>query len=146
MDNLGRFKMNFKNIEFDHFGIAVRDIDGCLNSLTSFFSLKNVSKIFTDEKQNVKVLFFNISDIKFELVQPNDPNMKSPVDNLLKRNISFYHICFTTPNIEETIKQMKKKGIVVEVTNLMNAVAFENRKIEFLFIKQFGLIELIEKS
>lgn len=134
-----------KTIEFEHIGIAVSDITECLNIIGNLFELKEVSEIYEDILQNIKVSFINLSGAKVELIEPLDRSKESPVDNMLKRNNSYYHLCFSTKCIADTVSELKEKG-AIEVCSPVPALAFGNSKIAFLFIKHLGLIELVEKK
>ena len=78
-----------------------------------------------------------------ELVSPLDDN--SPVRSILnKMRTTPYHTCYEIPIIEETIKDLKKQRFIL-IQKPTPAIAFNNRRIAFLFHKNFGLIELLEK-
>ncbi|MCR4321652.1 MAG: VOC family protein [Candidatus Brocadiaceae bacterium] len=134
-----------KDIEFEHIGIAVNDIKECLNLFSDLFNVEEVSEIYEDDLQNINILFMNLPGTKIELISPLNRTKKSPVDSLLKKNISYYHLCFRTKCLEETILQLVKRG-AIEVVKPIPAVAFGNSKIAFLFIKHLGMIELVEKK
>ena len=55
-----------------------------------------------------------------------------------------YHICYEVADIEEQIAILKKERFIVVVAPV-EAVAFNNRKICFLYHPSIGLIELLEQ-
>lgn len=134
-----------KTIEFEHIGIAVSSIRESMHVLNEIFNSKEVSKIYEDALQNIKISFVNLSGVKIELIEPLDSNRKSPIDNIIKKNISYYHLCFRTRCLEETVSKLVERG-AVEVVKPIPSPAFSNRKIAFLYVKNLGLIELTEKQ
>ena len=72
-------------------------------------------------------------------------NSNAPINNLLKKaGASPYHICYEVNNIEESIALLKKdKFMPVSKPKVSNA--FDNHRVCFLFKKDIGLIEIIEK-
>lgn len=134
-----------KGIYFEHIGVAVSSTSESMHVLNEIFNLKEVPEIYEDALQNIKISFVNLSGVKIELIEPLDNSKKSPVDNMINKNISYYHLCFRTRSLEETVLKLVERG-AVEVVKPIPAVAFKNSKIAFLFIKHLGLIELVEKN
>lgn len=136
----------FRNdLEFEHIGVAVSSIKECFNSFGNLFELKEDAEIYEDTLQNIKISFINLAGVKIELIEPLDKDKKSPVDNIIQKNISYYHLCFSSVNLEDEVSQLVKRG-AVEVVKPIPASAFSSRKIAFLYVKNLGLIELIEKQ
>jgi methylmalonyl-CoA/ethylmalonyl-CoA epimerase len=138
--------MHFVNdLEFEHIGVAINSIEDCHSIFGAIFELKEGAEIYEDILQNVKISFINIAGVRIELVEPLDCSRKSPVDNIVKKSISYYHLCFSTGCLEETVSHLIEKGAVA-VTQFIPAAAFCNRKITFLYVKHLGLIELVERE
>ena len=76
------------DIVFEHIGVAVSSISESMHVLNEIFNLKEVPEIYEDALQNIKISFVNLSGVKIELIEPLDSNRKSPVDNIIKKNIS----------------------------------------------------------
>lgn len=119
-----------ENVEFDHVGLAVRSMPADLEK----------QKIF-DPLQHVNVAFININGLRVELVEP--VGERSPVVNLLKKNQSLYHLCFRTRNIPESLEKAKENGFHC-IAKPVEAVAFGNKNIVWLYSRQYGLVELVE--
>ena len=132
-------------MHFEHIGVAVSNIKESLSVFNNLFELNDVSEIYEDTFQNIKISFFCIAGVKIELIEPLDSSKKSPVDNIIEKNMSYYHLCFRTGCIEDEILQLVEKGAIV-VTEPIPSLAFSNRKIAFLYVKHLGLIELVEKE
>ncbi|PIU43775.1 MAG: hypothetical protein COS96_02580 [Candidatus Nealsonbacteria bacterium CG07_land_8_20_14_0_80_39_13] len=133
------------DIVFEHIGVAVNSISESMHLLNEIFNLKEVPEIYEDALQNIRISFINLSGAKVELIESLDSSKKSPVDNMINKNISYYHLCFSTKCIEDAVSELKEKG-AVEVRSPIPAAAFGNSKIAFLFIKHLGLVELVEKK
>ena len=132
-------------MHFEHIGVAVSNIKESLSVFNNLFELSDVSEIYEDIFQNIKISFINLAGVKIELIEPLDNNKESPVDNIIEKNMSYYHLCFRTGCIEDEILQLVEKGAIV-VTEPIPSLAFRSRKIAFLYVKHLGLIELIEKN
>ena len=132
-------------MHFEHIGVAVSNIKESLSVFNNLFELNDVSEIYEDIFQNIKISFFCFAGVKIELIEPLDGSKKSPVDNIIEKNMSYYHLCFRTGCIEDEILQLVEKGAIV-VTEPIPSLAFRNRKIAFLCVKHLGLIELVEKK
>ena len=132
-------------MHFEHIGVAVSNIKESLSVFNNLFELNDVSEIYEDIFQNIKISFFCFAGVKIELIEPLDGSKKSPVDNIIEKNMSYYHLCFRTGCIEDEILQLVEKGAIV-VTEPIPSLAFSNRKIAFLYVEHLGLIELVEKE
>ena len=131
------------NLPFHHIGIACYNIEE-----TSQFFIQtgySLSPAIYDSIQNVNIAFLSKKgNPLIELISPHDET--SPVNkNLQKNGVSPYHICYETENLEETIAELKKLKFLL-VSRPAAAVAMEKRRVCFLFSKNAGLIELVEKA
>ncbi len=117
--------------KLEHIGIAVKSIQKVEPNIKSI----------ADHVQKVKVAFININGADIELVEPlgND----SPVTGILEKGQSFYHLCFSVKNIDEAIVEARRNGFHC-IAKPVEAAAFNEKKIAWLFNKNFGLFELIE--
>jgi len=130
------------NALFHHVGIATESIER-----TSVFFIEagyKMTHVIFDPKQNVNISFLEKKGSPLlELVEPVDE--KSPVKNILdKVGVSAYHFCYEVENLENSITQLRQKRFILLVKPV-EAVAFNGRKICFLYHKETGLIELLEK-
>lgn len=128
-------------MEFHHLGLAVSNINEALQDLKELFTVKEVSEEVYDDNQKVKLKLIEIGGFLIELIEGVGPD--NPIKDMLKKRISFYHICFCTENIAEAIKMyIDKGGILVKKEA---APLFNNNTVAFLYLKHMGLIELLEK-
>lgn len=130
-------------MEFHHIGIATNNIDESVKKYNAFGYIKS-TEIYHDEIQNVYITFMEKPNApRIELVAPVDLN--SPVLNILKKNgTSPYHTCYEVSDIVDEVEKLKKIKFVL-VSKIVPAIAFENRLVCFLYSKDAGLIELLNK-
>ena len=85
----------------------------------------------------------NENDHLIELVEPAQD--ENPVSKILaKSGSSLYHICYEIEDFDLKIEELKKQRFV-QVIPPTPAVAFDGRRICFLYNPTLGLIELLEK-
>ena len=127
---------------FHHVGIATKSIEK--TALLYVEAGYRMQPTVFDPRQNVKISFLEKQGSPLlELVEPVDDT--SPVCNIINKvGVSAYHFCYEVSNIEESIAQLKEKKFVLLVKPV-EAVAFNGRKISFLYHQDTGLIELLEK-
>ena len=127
---------------FHHIGIAVRSIEDS----AKWYQAEGytLSETILDLIQNVSVAFLERADSpRLELVQPVDS--ASPVNNILKKvGVSAYHFCYEVADIQQKIKELEQQDFRLMVEPVP-AIAFQNRRICFLYHIDNGLIELLEK-
>ena len=127
---------------FHHVGIAVRSIEDS----AKWYQAEGytLSETILDLIQNVSVAFLERADSPcLELVQPVDS--ASPVNNILKKvGVSAYHFCYEVADIQQKIKELEQQDFRLMVEPVP-AIAFQNRRICFLYHIDNGLIELLEK-
>ena len=130
-------------MEHHHIGIAVNSIE----ATAEWYAAMGYSQTDATEDliQNVRVAFLKKEGSPLlELVQPLDKT--SPVCNILKKvGVSAYHFCYETDDLQKTIEDLENQDFKLLVEPV-EAIAFDNRKICFLYQIEVGLIELLEKS
>ena len=127
----------------DHIGYAVKSIE---KSKFIFEKLGfSFEELIIDDKRNLKIQFGNNGFERIELLEIYDINKPSPIDLFLSKiGPTPYHICYKSNNIEEDICLLKSKGFML-VHSPDSAIAFNNKKVAFMFQKDIGIIELVEK-
>ena len=129
-------------MKIHHIGYAVKDLE---NSIKEFGKLgyNRIEKTITDKKRKVLIQFMKNAEYLIELIAPL--NKESPITNILKtQGNSPYHICYETNDIDNKIKKLNNDGFAI-ITKLLEAPAIDNKKVIFLYKKNMGLIELVEK-
>ncbi|MDY6855011.1 MAG: methylmalonyl-CoA epimerase [Thermodesulfobacteriota bacterium] len=129
--------------KIDHIGIAVKSSDPVLKFYEDVLGIKSVGSE-TVEEQKAKTVFLPIGDSEVELVESTSPD-GAIAKFIEKRGEGVQHICFRVENIEESLKELKEKGIrLIDETPRKGA---GGAKIAFLHPKStYGvLIELSER-
>jgi len=129
--------------ELDHVGIAVVSLNEALAIYEKILS-SHLVKIGTVEEQGVKVATLLAGKTKIELLEPT--NQESPVAKFItKKGEGIHHIAFTVSDIENSLEEIKRKGIAL--IDEKPRIGFEGHKIAFLHPKSTKnvLVELCEK-
>jgi methylmalonyl-CoA/ethylmalonyl-CoA epimerase len=133
------------NFKLRHIGIAVRSLDETTEVLSRLFGYKLVSGPFTDPIQKVAVSFLATteSDVaEIELITPLEAN--SAVETMLKKgNGGAYHLCFESSDLDAALIHATQQGCII-VSHPVPAVAFEGRRIAWIYTPSRQLFELVE--
>ncbi|NDP22089.1 MAG: VOC family protein [Paludibacter sp.] len=130
------------NFSFHHVGYATKSIE---KTSKVFQELGyTISDTSFDTLQHVKIALLKKKDSpQIELVEMIDET--SPVSKILEKNgVTTYHVCYEVQDIELAIAELRKQKFVL-LFNPVVAVALDNRLICYLFHKDVGLIELLQK-
>lgn len=133
--------MNPKKIE--HIGIAVKSLE---LSIPIFEKLLGVQCYAIEEvsDQFVKTAFFQIGDVKIELLETTDP--EGPVGTFIeKRGEGIHHIALTVESADDALANAKEKGF--RLIDRVSRKGAENLNIGFLNPKNTNgvLIEFCSK-
>lgn len=129
-------------MDLDHIGYVVKNIDSAKEAFGVLGYCFGPPII--DEKRKISICFGNNDKERIELVEPL--NCDSSTWNLLaKTGASPYHLCFSTKDMESDIAQLRSRGYLL-IEEPDEAIAFDNCRVAFLYNKNIGLIELVEKS
>jgi methylmalonyl-CoA/ethylmalonyl-CoA epimerase len=131
-----------RDLQFHHIGYAVRDIH-----VTTEYYIKAgwiMSEIYHDIIQDARIAILSKNTFPLiELVAPVNEN--SPVIKTLdKMGVTPYHVCYETNDIEQSVTSLRKQHFLM-LFKPVEAIAFEKRKICYLYNKHVGLIELLNK-
>lgn len=126
-----------------HTGVVVRDIKAQGEKYTSVLGLSPKTEIFHDPLQKVRVQFWGgeESDSLVELIEPTGED--SPVWRASQKGGGPEHLCYETTDIERMVLQALDNGAAL-VQELAPAVAFDGRRIAFVYFLDVGLIEFLE--
>ena len=128
-----------------HVGVAVPSLDPATDTLSTLFGYRVVSGPFDDPIQKVSVNFLTQSDndvAEIELIAPLGQD--SPITAMLaKSGGGAYHLCFETSDIEQALVHAKNNGCIV-ISGPVPAVAFNGRRIAWIYTKSRQLFELVE--
>jgi len=127
----------------EHVGIAVNDLDEVLKIYEKILGLK-VSKIKVVEEEKIRTALLLAGKVKIELMEPIDE--EGPVARFIKkRGEGVHHIALTVTNLEDFLKKIKEKWIVL--VDEKPKIGAGGYKMAFLHPKSTKnvLLELCEK-
>lgn len=131
------------DFRFHHIGIAVNDIDVTAKYYIDAGYIK--SETVVDPIQNIEICFLTKDSMPtIELLAA--VNAESPVVKILEKvGVSPYHNCYEVDDIEIAIKSLKRQRYI-PLSKPVVACALENKRVCFLYNKDVGLIELVERE
>lgn len=129
--------------QIDHIGIAVNDIESALNFYRDALGLE-LADIEVVAEQKVRVAFLPISGGELELLETTEKD--GPIAKHIEKNgEGIHHIALRVENLEESLAELKSKGIQLIHEEPRNGAG--GAKIAFLHPKATGglLLELCER-
>ena len=131
-----------KSLKFHHHGLAVRNPTPAQEWLVTLGY--DFTEIVYDPLQFVYVQLAKREDTPtVELIWSDKEN--SPLKHWLQSSPTMiYHTCYEVDNIAETVGYLRSQGKAIPIGRPQPAVLFEGRFIQFVHLKGFGLIELVE--
>jgi len=124
---------------FDHVGIACEDIESEFK-IYEILGYTEVSR-FEDSLQGVRGIFIRCPGSNvLELLEPLAD--ESPLSSFIKSGIKMYHLAYRCERIDDAIDYLIKKGAIL-VSPAKPSVAFDERKVAFLLLRNRMLIEVI---
>ena len=125
-------------MDFHHIGVACKSIEIEIEMIKKIHSILSISDIVFDHEQDANLCLIKTNNgINIELISGRI------VQNILKKRIHYYHICFEVNDLSSEIKRLVSCGAIV-ISEPKKAILFNNHKVAFLHMS-YGLIELLEK-
>jgi methylmalonyl-CoA/ethylmalonyl-CoA epimerase len=125
------------SMKFHHIGVACGNIKEEIESIRKIHEVIDVSTILFDEEQHAELCIIKTKEgIDIELISGEQ------VANILKKRITYYHLCYETDNIKAEISRLQELGALL-VSEPKPAILFGNKLVAFLLVS-YGLIELVE--
>jgi methylmalonyl-CoA/ethylmalonyl-CoA epimerase len=129
-----------------HIGYVVASIPEIAEGFAKSIHADWDGLILHDPLQGVHVSFFANRAVRqqamVELVAPADDN--SPVINFLKKGGGLHHFCFEVDDLAQQLSQAQQQGAIV-VRKPLPAVAFNNRRIGWVYTPEKLLVEYLER-
>jgi methylmalonyl-CoA/ethylmalonyl-CoA epimerase len=127
----------------EHIGIAVRDLDQA-NALFEKLLGCSYYKVEDVPAEGVRVSFFNVSGIKFELLASTRAD-SAISRHIEKRGEGIHHLAFEVDDLEKAIAEHESMGFAP--INPVPSPGADNKRICFLHPKTTGgvLVELCQE-
>lgn len=129
--------------KLEHIGIAVRDLEHANALFEKLLGGKHY-KVEDVPNEGVRVSFFNVSGIKFELLAATRPD-SAIARHIEKRGEGIHHIAFEVDDLSQAIGEHESEGFAV--INPVPSPGADNKQICFLHPKTTGgvLVELCQE-
>ncbi|HUO14450.1 MAG TPA: VOC family protein [Verrucomicrobiae bacterium] len=131
---------------FHHIGIVVESIQNNIQGFLQSLHAEWDGTVFHDPNQGVRVSFLHskrAGNPVVELVEPAGEN--SPVTPFLKRGGGLHHLCYEVEDLEHQLQLSRRQGAIV-VRAPLPAVAFQQRRIAWVYTKNKLLVEYLERT
>jgi methylmalonyl-CoA/ethylmalonyl-CoA epimerase len=126
-----------------HIGYLVEDIQSAIQQFMQMGYHLQKDGVVQDDARGISICFMESGGLLVELISPLGG--KSTVSGMLKKKgPGPYHICYLSENLNADISLLSKTGFM-PITPPAPAIALQNKKVAFLFSKNAGIIELLEK-
>ena len=98
-----------KPAHIEHIGIAVTNLDEAINYWENVMGLKCYA-IEEVADQKVRTAFFQIGEVKIELLESTDP--EGPIGKFIeKKGAGVHHVAFAVENADEALADASVKGV-----------------------------------
>jgi len=128
-----------------HLGFVVKSILTVADEFAASLSARWDGEIIHDPIQRVRVAFFSpvhSANPVYELVEPASED--SPVTDFLKKRVGLHHVCYEVDDLDAALEAARSTGWAI-ASSPASAVAFEGRRIAWIFSKTRLLMELLER-
>ena len=126
-------------MKFHHIGYLTNDINKTFNDFKKL-GYKKKNKLFTDKIFKVKIQFIQNFPNIIELIKPDKLNYG--LINILNNKNYAYHFAYKVKNVDKEVAELKKNFKLI--VNPTKALAFRNKRVSFLKMKNDFIIELIQ--
>lgn len=121
-----------------HIGVACNNIKQAIEEFEKFHNIFWKSDITTDHLQNAEVCMVKTDlGLDFEFISGEQ------VARIVKKGITYYHVCYEVESLEAQVKELLQKGAII-ISEPKPAILFNNKRVAFLYLP-YGLIELVEQ-
>lgn len=132
------------NARLHHAGHVVRSIEEALPRFLASLGAAQVSPVYADPLQKVKVVFLappDESGVLLELVAPDGAG--SPVAAFAERGGGLHHLCYEVGDLDAYLKAMRARRAVL-IRPPKPAVAFDGRRIAWMVTPERLVLEFVE--
>lgn len=137
---------NEKSWRMHHVGIVVDSIAERVHGHAESLGLAWDGQIIADPIQKVRVAFLRGAAGDGPLVELVEPAATdSPVNPFLKKGGGLHHLCYEVDLLDAELAQVRSRGDFI-AKEPEPAVAFDGRRIAWVFTKGRVLVELLERK
>lgn len=127
----------------DHLAITTNDLPGTLEAYMRLPGTRLVRGPGDNPTQGVQYAFIRLADgWRLEILAPL-PEVRSPISTHLAGGGGPYHFCYAVKAIEDSISAAVGHGAKL-VVEPVEDIAFDGRRVAFLYHALTGLFELVE--
>ena len=132
-------------MQIDHIAVVVPNLERSIAYYQEYFGYTWDGQKYVDPLQMARIAFIESADphLRIELTEPTSDG--SPLSGPLKRGTRIVHICYRVTNIEQSLRRLVELGSRV-ISEPKPAVAFNGRRVAFVFTKDREVVELLESS
>jgi methylmalonyl-CoA/ethylmalonyl-CoA epimerase len=117
--------------KIEHIGIAVKNLEQANQLFAQLLGIEHY-KIETVETEGVRTSFFQVGDVKIELLEATRPD--SPIAKFIdKKGEGIHHIAFDVANIDAALPELKQKNF--QAIHEIPKAGADNKMIAFLHPK-----------
>jgi len=130
-------------MKLHHIGIASNNIQEAIKRHKTLFGLRQVTSIVEDPIHKVSaVLLSDPRGVFVEIIAPLTDD--SPISNILKRGISLYHVCYLVEDLDEALKKIRRKAVII--SKPAPAKLYGGRRIAFVYTPDNYVVEFLEEK
>jgi methylmalonyl-CoA/ethylmalonyl-CoA epimerase len=128
-------------LQVHHYGLATGDLEASARTLEALGY--HVGDRIVDPIQCVRLAFARRgAEAPIELV--TDVDEGGPTGRIVaKGGNGFYHVCYEVADLEQTVAALRPNGFLL-LRAPVPAVAFDGRRIVWMYSRSIGLVELLE--
>jgi methylmalonyl-CoA/ethylmalonyl-CoA epimerase len=133
-------------LRIHHIGFVVGSIEQAGDSFAESLALTWNRKTFFDPLQRVRVTFMKSAietEPQIELIEPQGED--SPIRSFLSKGGGLHHLCYEVRCLETQLELSRSQGAKL-VRPPMPAVAFDGRRIAWVYSKAKLLVEFLESG
>lgn len=133
-------------VRLHHIGFVLTSIEAKAASIATSLGATWDGNIILDPLQKARVSFLrtaHTNDAQVELVEPH--GQESPVSRFSKHGGGLHHLCYEVENLDGHLAFCRSLNAVL-IQPPVPAVAFQGRRIAWIFTKDKMLLEFLEKQ
>lgn len=125
-------------MKIHHIGIACDNIKEAIADFSKYHEVQDKSEIVYDPLQKASLcMLYTNTGLDVEFISGEQ------VNKLIKKGISYYHLCYEVENLDDIIEKYIVMGAMM-ISEPKPAILFGGRRVAFMYLP-YGLVEFVEK-